>query len=142
MATKRSIPNDFDESDFIESFRYPPKPTVTNETEVQTTEIQPTEEREPPPKRPPRESRSRKSHKEEYLATFFESKSDVSPRQCKSMMLRPEYHRKLQLIVHVIAGDEITLFNYIDNIIANHLKHYESDISEIYDERSSLLLKH
>ncbi|MFR9611385.1 MAG: DUF3408 domain-containing protein [Rikenellaceae bacterium] len=156
MSTKRVVPKDFDESIFIESFRYPPKqPQPSSEEMIQEEKVDeaPTPQpspppepppevkkpREPPPEKPSRERQSRKAPKDDYLSTFFEFKDDISPRQGKSVTMRPEYHRKLQHIVHIIADDKINLFNYLDNIIAHHLKYYESDISDAYNAQSILI---
>ncbi|MFR9535018.1 MAG: DUF3408 domain-containing protein [Rikenellaceae bacterium] len=95
--------------------------------------------------KPPKpESRGKKSRMEEYLSLFLNFKEGLTNRfsKGKTIFISPEHHNKIQQIVSVVAGKEITITNYVDNILMHHLSHYEAEISEIYNSKNQFSQTH
>ena len=50
----------------------------------------------------------------------------------KTVYIRKEYHERIQLILRVIGKDEVSLFSYIDNVLAHHFDTYQEEIKKRY----------
>ena len=88
-----------------------------------------------PPEQPKEESkRKRKSQDYENL---FIRESNVTARLGKTVYIRKEYHDRILKIVQVIGGNEVSLFSYIDNVLAHHFDTFQEDISQTYRGRIS-----
>jgi len=79
---------------------------------------------------PPRaETTTRRAKSAEYESLFIRG-SDVPPaRFGKSVYIRKEYHDRISQIVAVIGGREVSLFGYIDNVLAHHFENFEGEIA-------------
>lgn len=58
---------------------------------------------------------AKKNYRSRYL-----KKADTVARQGKLVYVRREYHERIRRIARVIGGDDVTLFSYIDNVLAEH----------------------
>lgn len=79
------------------------------------------------------------------------SKSHREPKDYKSLFLRKstgakrqtyisaELYDKISQILGIIAKD-ISVPNFIDNVLENHLKEYRNEINDIYRNNSNLIL--
>lgn len=134
MTERRKPLEGFDEREFIDAFRSrpktpsPPPPTPPPESVAETSNV----EQPPAPKREEK-PRGRKSKMDEYRSIFFERKDDVPSRFGKTIAIRRDHHRKIQQIVQIVGDEQITIFNYIDNVLEHHLKHYDDEMSQIYN---------
>ena len=70
-----------------------------------------------------------------YLAVFIRQ-TDSKARFGKHVPIRQEYHERIQKIVRVIGNDEITIFNYIDNVLSQHFEDFQEDIVKLYNEKN------
>jgi hypothetical protein len=104
-------------------------------TPAQTEE--PAKEEAPAPE-PPREEGKRKRNKLDYEALFIRE-SNTTARLGKMVYIRREFHDRIQKIVQVIGGNEVSLFSYIDNLIAHHFETFREDITENYKKRAKQL---
>jgi len=77
----------------------------------------------------------RKRDVKDYDALFIRQ-SGSKARLGKHVPIRAEYHEMIQQIVRVIGKDEISIFNYIDNILTQHFDEFHSEISKQYKENS------
>jgi len=69
--------------------------------------------------------------------SFFLEKPDVPPAHFgKSVYIRKEYHEKISQIVSVICGNEVSLFGYIDNVLAHHLEENWDEITRLFKKKS------
>ena len=50
--------------------------------------------------------------------------------------VRREYHERIRRIARVIGGDDVTLFSYIDNVLAEHFASQKEVIASLYDEHN------
>ena len=144
MAKKTRI-EDIDSEAVINSFRLDDTsiPPEARSTDGNTTS--------PPPKEaiqeavsphashskeePERRRRNSKPEKLDY-DTVFICGSNITARLGKQVYIRKEYHERIQLILRVIGKDEVSLFSYIDNVLAHHFETYQAEITELYNEHN------
>ncbi|MCG6191344.1 DUF3408 domain-containing protein, partial [Maribellus maritimus] len=55
----------------------------------------------------------------------------------KHVPIRQEYHERIQKIVRIIGNDEISIFNYIDNVLNQHFEDFQEDIVKLYNEKNT-----
>jgi hypothetical protein len=85
---------------------------------------------------PPKEEGKRKRNRQDYEALFIRE-SNITARLGKTVYIRKEFHDRIQKIVRIIGADEVSLFSYIDNLIAHHFEMFQDDITELYRQRNS-----
>jgi hypothetical protein len=78
----------------------------------------------------------KKQQKSDGYTSMFIHQSESKARSGKLVPIRPEYHERILKIVRVIGNDEITIFNYIDNILSHHFNEYQEEITKIYHEKN------
>jgi len=118
MAQKNFNPEEIDE-DFLIS-------TIQNEKQVSETKKKKTERI---PKIKQNDTPS------DFLALFIRQ-SDGKARFGKHVSIRQEYHERIQKIVRVIGNDEVSIFNYIDNVLSRHFEDFQDDIVKLYNEKN------
>jgi hypothetical protein len=112
----------------------PPLAPLPATAPVQTEE---SAKEEAPVPEPPKEEGKRKRNKPDYEALFIRE-SNITARLGKTVYIRREFHERIQKIVRVIGADEVSLFSYIDNLIAHHFEMFQDDITELYRQRNSI----
>ncbi|MBN2595346.1 MAG: DUF3408 domain-containing protein [Marinifilaceae bacterium] len=118
MAQKKFNPEEIDE-DFLIS-------TIQSEKQASETKKEKTEGM---PKVKKNKSAS------DYLALFIRQ-SDGKARFGKHVSIRQEYHERIQKIVRVIGNNEVSIFNYIDNVLTRHFEDFQEDIVKLYNEKN------
>ena len=84
---------------------------------------------------PKEEPRGRREKQQEYESLFIRE-TDLPPaRFGKSVYIRKEFHDRISQIVSVIGGNEVSLFGYIDNIIALHFETYREEITQSFKKK-------
>lgn len=136
MAKKTSIEG-IDENFIINSFRQdditiPPAARATDaatdeaaESCAPESETPASEEKEEPRRRKPK-------NKEADYGTLFLKEATIPARMGKTVYIRKEYHERIQLILRVIGKGEVSLFSYIDNVLAHHFDTYQEEIKKRY----------
>tara|TARA_R110002050_G_scaffold244823_1_gene382413 strand:- start:5657 stop:6022 length:366 start_codon:yes stop_codon:yes gene_type:complete len=117
MARKQYNPEEIDE-DYLIS-------TIQNEKQVSGQR----DEKTVKPKEKKKETAS------DYLSLFIRQ-SDGKARFGKHVPIRQEYHERIQKIVRVIGSDEISIFNYIDNVLSQHFEDFQEEIVKLYNEKN------
>lgn len=79
------------------------------------------------------ESRRRKNSKQDY-ETLFIRDAPITARLGKLVYVRQEYHDRILKIIQVIAKNGISIASYIDNVLEHHFAHYQTEITELYNE--------
>lgn len=133
MAKKPNI-EDIDENFIINSFR---QDDLTIPPSARATEL-PSGNDEPEPEPIQREESRRrkpKSRETDYRSLFLKEAA-IPARIGKTVYIRKEYHERIQLILRVIGKDEVSLFSYIDNVLAHHFETYQAEITELYNEHN------
>ena len=133
MAKKPNI-EEIDENYIINSFR---QDDLTIPPSARATEL-PSGNDEPEPEPIQREESRRrkpKSRETDYRSLFLKEAA-IPARIGKTVYIRKEYHERIQLILRVIGKDEVSLFSYIDNVLAHHFETYQAEITELYNEHN------
>ncbi len=133
MAKKPNI-EEIDENFIINSFR---QDDLTIPPSARATEL-PSGNDEPEPEPIQREESRRrkpKSRETDYRSLFLKEAA-IPARIGKTVYIRKEYHERVQLILRVIGKDEVSLFSYIDNVLAHHFETYQTEITELYNEHN------
>ncbi|MFT0319287.1 DUF3408 domain-containing protein [Bacteroides thetaiotaomicron] len=74
--------------------------------------------------------------KKEIYRSLFLKEATIPARIGKTVYVRKEYHEQIKLILRVIGKDEVSLFSYIDNVLAEHFAANKEIISALYDEHN------
>ena len=133
MAKKPNL-EEIDENFIINSFR---QDDLTIPPSARATEL-PSGNDEPEPEPIQREESRRrkpKSRETDYRSLFLKEAA-IPARIGKTVYIRKEYHERIQLILRVIGKDEVSLFSYIDNVLAHHFETYQAEITELYNEHN------
>lgn len=77
-----------------------------------------------------------KDNQKNYTERFFKE-AEIPARFGKTIYIRKEYHQKMQSIVRTIGKDEVSLFSFLDNVIAEHFERHYPEIKEMYDAEYS-----
>ena len=85
---------------------------------------------------PTKEESKRKRRTQDYENMFIHE-SGITARLGKTVYIRKEFHDRILKITQVVAGNEVSLFSYIDNVLALHFKDFQDDINHIYKQRLS-----
>lgn len=70
-----------------------------------------------------------------YLSVFIRQ-TDSKARFGKHVPIRQEYHERILKIVRVIGNDEISIFDYIDNVLNQHFEEFQEEIVKLYNEKN------
>ena len=105
--------------------------TAAVQTEHSTKEETPTFSPEPL-----KEEGKKKRNKPDYEALFIRE-SNITARLGKTVYIRKEYHDRILKVVQVIGGNEISIFSYLDNILAHHFEMFQDDITQLYDQKNN-----
>ena len=68
---------------------------------------------------------------------LFIKESNLTARLGKSVYIRKDFHDRLLKIVQVIGGNELSLFSYLDNVLAHHFESFQKEIKESYQSKNS-----
>ena len=139
MAKKTNIEG-IDENFIINSFRQddltlPPSARATEsptDAEAAAPEPMPPEEQREEPRR-----RKARNREQDYGALFLKE-ATIPARIGKTVYIRKEYHERIQLILRVIGKDEVSLFSYIDNVLAHHFDMFQEDIKRLYEQNNNI----
>ena len=81
------------------------------------------------------EKRKRRNSQPDYESMFIKE-SDVTTRQARHVYIRTDFHDLISKITHIIANKEMSIFSYIDNVLAHHFEEFQEEISKIYKEKN------
>ncbi len=75
----------------------------------------------------------------DYISLFF-SDAATNARNGKSVYIRPEYHERLTRIVQVIGEDKISIYAYLNNILAYHFSEFAAEITKNFEDKYKPIL--
>lgn len=138
MAKK--IPEGLDSNAILNSFRpetpHFTQPTISTSTlkEVEIVEDNVKEvEIASAPKKKTTMRKKRGEDRSEYEKKYLH-KIDITVRSCKLVNVRQDYHERIIKIVRVIGKDEVSLFEFIDNVLTEHFDKYENELTKLYNQ--------
>lgn len=82
----------------------------------------------------PKVSPETKSRPSDYDSLFLKN-SEETARYGKTIYIRKEFHERIQRIVQTLGGNQVSLYSYIDNVLAHHFDMYQDDIREGYEKK-------
>ncbi len=139
MAKKTNIEG-IDENFIINSFRQDdlsiPPSARAMETPSAGTDTEPGLMQPEEPQEDPRRRKSKK--READYSLLFLREAAIPARIGKTVYIRKEYHERIQLILRVIGKDEVSLFSYIDNVLAHHFDTFQEDIKKLYEQNNNI----
>lgn len=80
---------------------------------------------------PERGRRNGKAEKTDYDGTFV-CEANITARLGKQVYIRKEYHDRIQKILHIIGGNEVTIASFLDNVLTHHFTLFQEDIAESF----------
>jgi hypothetical protein len=143
--TKRVNTDDIDEQFLLSTVRtgrgikenIPESVPATPSTVEEKPE--PEKEPEPEPVSPEiskEETKRKRTNKPDYESLFIKE-SNITARLGKTVYIRKEFHDRILKITQIIGDNEVSLFSYIDNIIAHHFESFKDDITQSYNRKNS-----
>lgn len=138
--TKRINPDEIDESFIIASVKKDPVRVPENAAKLLSPlpASNPEETKSPSQETPlssessKEETRSKRGKQQEYEALFIKESNLPPARFGKTVYIRKEYHDKISQIIHVVGGNEVSLFGYIDNVLAHHFESFQEGIAQSF----------
>ena len=132
---KKINPDDIDESFIIAAVK---KDRNAEQPEsIQEEPEQPAPMAIPVMQELPKEENRRKRGRQQDYESLFIKESNITARLGKTVYIRKEFHDRILKIVQVIGGNEVSLFSYIDNVLAHHFESFQDDITENYNQKNS-----
>ena len=114
----------------------PPKPpqeqTPESSNSEQPKKEEPETELATQTKEPVKQIR-KKREAHDYESLFLERKASVDRRQT---YIGAELYKKISSFLPVIAGHQLSVTAYVNNILTHHLEQYKEDINELYERKS------
>ena len=84
-----------------------------------------------PKEEPERRRRNGKPEKTDYDGTFV-CEANVTARLGKQVYIHKEYHDRIQKMLHVIGGNEVTIASFLDNVLTHHFTQFQEEIAESF----------
>lgn len=75
----------------------------------------------------------------EYESIFLK-RSETNARDGKTVYIRPDFHERLSRIVQVIGEDKLTIYAYLDNLLAYHFEEFGAQIVKSFNEKYKPIL--
>ena len=82
---------------------------------------------------------SKKNGKTANYSSLFLVKKELRTRQC--VYISQQVHSTISRIVRVIAGNNVSVGGYIDNVLLHHLEMYIEEISDLYKKKQDDLIE-
>lgn len=137
MAKKFQV--DMDATSIINSLRpdtpFAPIPTPPAQTPtpapVEVQQVEGSDDAPPIPKVKDVPRSKKTEGEDEYMLRFIQN-TDMSARSGKLVYVRQDYHDRILRIIQVIGKNKLSLFGYIDHVLAQHFEQYEEEIKKLY----------
>lgn len=134
---KKIIEEEIDE-DFIIASMNTMSPVAatgtTNKKEEAKIEPQPAPVSQEKKEQPVKEDSRRKKTKGDYESLFIRE-TPITGRKEKTTYLRSKFYRKIQDVILCYDNPNLSVFGYIDTVLAHHFDLYEQEIREILKRR-------
>lgn len=88
---------------------------------------------------PKEKLKSKKIAERDYESMFFK-RSETNARDGKTVYIRPDFHEKLSRIVQVIGDDKLSIYAYLDNLLAYHFEEFGDQITKSFNEKYKPIL--
>ncbi|GHV15704.1 hypothetical protein FACS1894179_00870 [Bacteroidia bacterium] len=82
------------------------------------------------PRKEEQEVSRKRKNKKDYESLFIQE-TPITGRKEKTTYLRSQFYKKIQGIILCYDNPNLSVFGYIDTVLAHHFEMYESDIKDI-----------
>lgn len=65
--------------------------------------------------------------------SLFMRKTSLTARSGKTAYISKEHHERITKMLHVIGKNEVSLFDFLHNVLEHHFTTFQEDITELYD---------
>ncbi len=66
--------------------------------------------------------------------SLFMHKTSLTARSGKTAYISKEHHERIIKMLHVIGKNEVSLFDFLHNVLEHHFSTYKGDITDLYDK--------
>jgi hypothetical protein len=70
---------------------------------------------------------------QDYKSRFI-CKTHLTARNGKTAYISKEHHERITKIVQVIGKNEVSLFDFLHNVLEYHFATYKGEITDLYDK--------
>ena len=92
--------------------------------------------------RTPKRSRTQAQEQQagkNWIMTPYSCGSNITARLGKQVYIRKEYHDRIQKMLHVIGGNEVTIAAFLDNVLTHHFTLFQDEIAESFKTAHGIL---
>ena len=75
-----------------------------------------------------------KESKPKDYKSLFMRKTSLTARSGKTAYISKEHHERITKMLHVIGKNEVSLFDFLHNVLENHFATYKGEITDLYDK--------
>jgi len=71
----------------------------------------------------------------EFQSLYIQKADSPPARYGKTIYIRKKYHERISQIVNIIGNRNISLYDYVDNVLTEHFKNCHEDILNSFNNR-------
>jgi hypothetical protein len=75
---------------------------------------------------------SKESQSQDYKSLFMR-KTSLTARSGKTAYISKEHHERITKMLHVIGKNEVSLFDFLYNVLEQHFSTCKDDITKLYE---------
>ena len=74
---------------------------------------------------------------DKYKVKFLKEVNDTGTSFTKAVPISPKLVHLIKLVIHSADNPSLTVKGFVNNLLAEHFKDYETDIRDVYLENNS-----
>lgn len=75
-----------------------------------------------------------KESKPQDYKSLFMHETALTARSGKTAYISKEHHERIIKMLHVIGKNEVSLFDFLHNVLEQHFAAYKDDITDLYEK--------
>lgn len=75
-----------------------------------------------------------KESKPQDYQSLFMHETALTARSGKTAYISKEHHERITKMLHVIGKNEVSLFDFLHNVLENHFATYRGEITDLYEK--------
>lgn len=76
---------------------------------------------------------AKESRPQDYKSLFMR-KTSLTARSGKTAYICKEHHERITKMLHVIGKNEVSLFDFLHNVLEQHFATYKGEITDLYEK--------
>lgn len=81
------------------------------------------------------DARRRNTGAPDYESQFLKE-VETPARYGKPVYVSKEFHERIRLLLSVVCKDKVSMFSFVNNVLAHHFEKYQEEITRLYHEHS------